>query len=64
MQEPTPRLLNVGLLLASAGHLAVLGPMASEGTGGKYLPVVVGTWAAAAAAALLGLSSAATDKRL
>ena len=64
LAEPTPRVLNVGLLLASAGHLAVLGPILNDGTGGKYLPAVVGTWAAAAAAALIGLSSSATDKRV
>ena len=42
----------------------MLGPFLNDGTGGKYLPAVVGTWAAAAAAALIGLSSSATDKRV
>lgn len=64
LAEPAPRVLNIGLLLASSGHLAVLGPMLSDGTGGKYLPVAVGVWAAAAAASLVGLSSSATDKRV
>jgi len=64
LAQPTPRLLNLGLLLAAAGHLAVLGPIQNDGAGGRYLPAAVGTWAVAAAAALLGLSSSATEKRL
>lgn len=62
LAEPTSRALNTGLLLTSAGHLAVLGPMFADGTGGNYLQTVVGVWAAAAAAAVVGLSSSATDK--
>ena len=62
LAEPTSRALNTGLLLASAGHLAVLGPIFADGTGGRYLQTVVGVWAASAAAAVVGLSSSATDK--
>lgn len=35
LPDGTARTLNLGLLLSSLGHLAVLGPMANEGTGGK-----------------------------
>lgn len=35
LSDRTARTLNLGLLLSSLGHLAVLGPMANEGTGGK-----------------------------
>ena len=90
-------MLNAGLLVSALGHLAALGPMANQGTGGRwvlqgwgggcctiagrgrlggdrplappslssrYLPLLVGTWAAAFAASLVGLSSSATSKRL
>jgi hypothetical protein len=62
MADPTSRALNVGLLLASAGHLAVLGPIFADGTGGKYLQTAVGVWAATAAASVIGLSSSASEK--
>ena len=62
MAEPASRALNVGLLLASAGHLAVLGPILADGAGGRYLQTVVGVWAATAAASVLGLSSSASEK--
>jgi hypothetical protein len=62
MADPTSRALNVGLLLASAGHLAVLGPILADGAGGKYLHTAVGVWAATAAASVVGLSSSASDK--
>jgi hypothetical protein len=64
LAEPTPRALNLGLLLASAGHLAVLGPILNDGVGGRYLPALVGTWAVASLAALSGLASSGTDKRV
>lgn len=64
LPDGTARTLNLGLLLSSLGHLAVLGPMANEGTGGKHLPVLVGTWATAFAASLVGLTSSATAKPL
>ena len=35
LAEDQPRVLNLGLLLASLGHLVVLGPVAQDGTGGK-----------------------------
>lgn len=62
LNDSTARTLNLGLFLTSLGHLVVLGPMANEGTGGRYLPVLVGTWATACAASLVGLSSGATNK--
>ena len=62
LATPAARNLNFGLLLASAGHLAVLGPLFVDGQGGKYMQTVVGVWAAAAAASVVGLSSSATDK--
>ena len=63
LTEATPRILNAGLMLTSVGHLAVLGPMVNDGVGGRYLPGAVGVWAASAVAALVGLSSSASDKR-
>ena len=64
LNTATPRVLNTGLLLTSLGHLVVLGPIANEGSGGKYLPLMVGTWACGLAASLAGLSSSATSRRV
>lgn len=62
LQEPVPRMLNLGLLMASIGHLGVLGPAVSDPVGGgKYLATMVGVWAAAAVAAVTGLSSSAVE---
>jgi hypothetical protein len=62
LEQTTPRLMNVGLLAASLGHLAVLGPVLNDGTGGKYINVAVGAWSAAAVASMVGLSAAAMEK--
>lgn len=64
LAENTPRMLNLALLAASAGHLAVLGPVWNDNAGGKYLPAMMGVWGAAGVAALAGLSSSATDRRV
>jgi hypothetical protein len=36
LADHTARTLNLGLLLSALGHLVVLGPMANEGTGGRW----------------------------
>jgi hypothetical protein len=36
LADHTSRTLNLGLLLSALGHLVVLGPMANEGTGGRW----------------------------
>ncbi|KAL4858348.1 hypothetical protein ACK3TF_001819 [Chlorella vulgaris] len=64
LAEQSSRTLNSGLLLTSIGHLAVLGPMANEGSSGRYLPVLVGTWAAAFSASVVGLSTSNADRSL
>jgi len=57
LADPISKILNVGLLTASAGHLAVLFPMLSAGQSGPLLPWLVGAWATGAGAALFGLLS-------
>lgn len=42
-RRPFP-LLNAGLTLVSAAHMFVLGQLLLSGTGGTFLPFVVGTW--------------------
>jgi len=64
LDEGVPKTLNTALLLASIGHLAVLGPLYYDGTGGKYTPLVLAAWGSAGAASVLGLTSSATDRRL
>lgn len=64
LDEAVPRTLNTGLLLASIGHLAVLGPMWYDNDAGRYTPLLLGAWTAAGAASILGLSSSATDRRI
>eukprot|EP00887_Chlorella_sp_A99_P004788 scaffold4.g4788.t1 len=55
LHEPVSKALNAGLLLASAGHLAVFGPALLAGQGGQMLGLVAGTWVAGGASAVLGL---------
>ncbi|KAK2080698.1 hypothetical protein QBZ16_000552 [Prototheca wickerhamii] len=55
--EAQPRALNAGLLLAGTAQLAVLAPMAADGAGGRYLPLVLGLSGATALAGVLGLAS-------
>ncbi|KAI3425702.1 hypothetical protein D9Q98_007678 [Chlorella vulgaris] len=64
LAEQSSRTLNSGILLTSIGNLAVLGPMANEGSGGRYLPLLVGTWAAAFSASVIGLSTSNADRSL
>lgn len=55
--EAQPRTLNAGLLLAGTAQLAILAPMAADGAGGRYLPLVLGLSGATALAGVLGLAS-------
>lgn len=57
LQDKTPRILNTGLFLTSLGHLLILGPIGNRGDGGKYFPAMVGTWAAALLASMVGLAT-------
>lgn len=47
--------LNAGLLTASLGHVAVLGPCMGTHMCGALLPALVGTWGSAAVASAVGL---------
>jgi hypothetical protein len=50
------KLLNIGLLSAGIGHLLVLQPrLGNPEMSGSLLPVIVGTWAAAALLGGVGL---------
>ena len=52
LADHTSRTLNLGLLLSALGHLVVLGPMANEGTGGRWACLRLGC--SIALTALLG----------
>lgn len=55
--DPVSVTLSSGLLAASLGHLAVLGPMVARGQGEWALPWVVRAWATGALAGAYGMFS-------
>ncbi|KAL4433392.1 hypothetical protein ABPG77_010245 [Micractinium sp. CCAP 211/92] len=51
------RTLNIGLMLASVGHLLVFGPILNQGHGGWLLPILTATWGTALLASMAGLAA-------
>ena len=47
--ESPYKALNIGILGAGAGHLAVLTPILLSGGGGPFLPALLGLWGVGAA---------------
>lgn len=56
LDDGVSKTLNTGLLLASIGHLAVLGPLYYDGTGGKYTPLLLAGWGCAGGVGAAGLT--------
>lgn len=57
LEEPVPRLLNLGLLAQVTGELLVFGPLMTRRAGGVLLGLVVAGSAVAAVAVVLGLAA-------
>lgn len=49
LEEAPYKALNIGILGAGAGHLAVLTPILLSGSGGPFLPALLGLWGAGSA---------------
>jgi len=57
LSKSIARMLNMGLLATSVGHILILGPMLSKGHGGFLLPVVSAMWGNAMLTSMAGLSA-------
>lgn len=57
LSKSIARMLNMGLLATSVGHMLVFAPMLSEGHGGFLLPVVSAMWGFAMLTSMSGLSA-------
>lgn len=59
LSKSIARILNIGLLATSVGHMLILGPMLSNGQqeGGFLLPLVTAMWGSALLSSMMGLSA-------
>lgn len=57
LAKTIPRTLNLGLMVASVGHMLVLGPILSKGFGGFMLPSLAATWGTALLASMIGMAA-------
>jgi hypothetical protein len=56
LEEGRYKALNLGLLTASLGHVAVLGPLLNTPGAGTGLPLLLGAWVGSTAVSLVGLN--------